>query len=141
MLTEQDVRNIRMQAVNAAAACAVNVGLNDPGGLIQVAEMLEAYIKSGGDAAREVIDSWSASSGPAAHPKESGVGRAQVFANQAHEAVRPDALERLKDAACKEGLGDEIVTISGASGTLMGYLDHRATEIPSHSSVRSELGL
>lgn len=141
MLTEQDIRNIRVQAVNAAAACAVNVGLNDPRGLIQVAEMLEAYIKSGGGAAREVIDSWAASPDPMTQPNESGTTRAQVFANQAHDVVRPDVLEQLKAAAVKEGLGDEIVTISGASGTLMGYLDHRSTEISNHSSVRSELGL
>lgn len=146
MINDQDMA-VRAQAMQAASTIASTIGMSDPGLVLQVAHMMEVYIKQGIEPAQKVIDSWSAPAAqavPADHGTEEAprISRAQELANQAHAASSSDQVKAVQSAMKLDRLNDEIVNIGGVGGTLESYLGHRLGSFTRPGgSLRSDLGL
>lgn len=138
-MNEQEVR---AAAVQAAATCYTKVGVNDPQTLLDVAEMMEAYIQKGGNAAREVIHSWNVSA-PASIPDQPQGGaspqvpraasegdsptdpRAQELADEAYLTKDRVEVEQIIRTAEGESLEEVRISICGKEGSLRQYLNSR----------------
>lgn len=147
MINDQDMA-VRAQAMQAASTIASTIGMSDPGLVLQVAYMMETYIKQGISPAQKVIDSWSTPASQVS-PQTQGasrgnpnISRAQELANQAQAASSFDQVKGVQAAMREERLNEEIVNIEGVGGTLESYLGHRLSGFPDPGgSLRSDLGL
>lgn len=145
MTSEQE---IRASAVQAAATCFSKVSMGDPRALIEVAEMMEEYIREGGNAARAVIQSWDspstpASAAPQVTPQESESPdsewveesepnpRAQALADTASRAGERSQLSEVVDEVKRENLANCRVLVGEFQGPLSKYLNTRWSELVS----------
>lgn len=154
MITEQEMF-IRAQAARAAATCAVAVGLGDPSGLLRVAGMLEVYINQGEEAAQKVVDSWgilpgtpdeTAVASPQEHAARSGSPTdvcAQELANEAYLLTKAEDVQDVVRRAEDGKVAGDLVTVDGASGPLLDYLEHLLLSMkpPSNTTIKTDLGL
>ena len=150
---EPYLRQIRAQAAQAAATCAVAVGLGDASGFLRVATMIENYILEGEGKAQAVIDSWAGAPAADASHRSGAVhggdspsdprSRAQALAVEASSA---STAREVQDILCKaedERVAKWQVVMEGATGTLLDYLEHllEAYAAQPRSSLRNDLGL
>jgi hypothetical protein len=153
MISEQEVRQVRAQAVQAAATCAVTVGMSDPSGVVRVAEMFETYIQQGPEAAQKLIASWGVPADPAASPQEHAAQSdsptdvcAQELANEAYLVSSREDVQALIRQAEDGGVAGDNVTVDGNTGPLLGYLEHLLAAFPPKQvagkvDLASDLGL
>lgn len=158
---------IRAHAAQAAATCAQSIGYTDAIGYLRICTMIEAYIRTGEDAAMTVLNGWSgpeqpqaaaqppAPSAPAADPqREQGRAvQAQNLATAASQTTDLDTLQEIIDTTKREELSTQKVKVGNITGPLGTYLNNqwyllttstKTTSVPlneRNKSTRADLGL
>lgn len=148
-------QQIRAAAIQAAATCAAVVDDGDPQSVLKIAGFMEAYIRSGEDAAHRHVESWNSTPGPG---KASGEGTgtqsdqgapspgpdaregymamdggsfaAQLLANEAVAATTRTQVKEIGERADADRLMAMEVTVGDVTGSLRSCLNARWTALP-----------